>query len=128
MTLACRAATPEETAGPAPEPGRPASGADEWRLTLPAAALRGTPRLRPWRPGDRIVPFGMEGRKKISDLLRESAVPARERPDVLLVEDDEGPLWLVGLARAERTRLLPSTATAVTLLVRDPSAGGTDGE
>ena len=64
----------------------------------------------------------MDGRKKVSDLLREKRVPAAARGDVLLVEDDAGPLWVVGVARAERTRLLPSHTTAVTLLVRKVSA------
>jgi len=124
LTLRIREATVDEIACPEPEPGLPASATRAWRLTLPTTALHGEPRLRGWRPGDRIVPFGMSGRKKVSDLLRESEVPVRARRDVVLVEDDAGPLWLVGLVRAERTRLLPSTATAVTLLVRGLDADG----
>ncbi|MBU1674740.1 tRNA lysidine(34) synthetase TilS, partial [bacterium] len=128
LSLSVRRATAEEIARPAPELGSPVSGPHEWRLTLPDEALRGEPRLRGWRPGDRIVPFGMHGHKKVSDLLREFEVPIRARRDVVLVEDDEGPLWLVGLVRAERTRLLPSTAAAVTLLVRGIGAAGARGE
>jgi len=102
----------------APEPGYPALfQTGLWRLTMPLSALCGKPRVRHWRPGDRMVPFGMNGHKKISDLLREQRVPARARGLIHLVEDDEGPLWLVGLVRAERTRMLPSTTSAVTLQV-----------
>ena len=89
-----------------------------WRLTLPADALQGEPRLRRWREGDRFVPLGMTGHKKVSDLLREARIPARIRHVQHVVEDDAGPLWLAGVARAERTRMLPSTETAVTLLIR----------
>jgi tRNA(Ile)-lysidine synthase len=110
-----------DTVTPEPEQGHELPPSGEWRLTLPADALHGEPRLRLWVAGDRLVPFGMDGRKKISDILREARVPSAERAKVLLVEDDEGPLWLVGLVRAERTRLLPSTTTAVTLLVRRES-------
>jgi len=106
---------------PEPEQGHEVPPSGEWRLTLPADALHGEPRLRPWIAGDRLVPFGMDGHKKISDILRESRVPSAKRAEILLVEDDEGPLWLVGLIRAERTRLLPSTTTAVTLLVHRES-------
>ncbi|HPF34404.1 MAG TPA: tRNA lysidine(34) synthetase TilS [Candidatus Krumholzibacteria bacterium] len=107
----------------APEAGL-APPDDRWRLALPAAALRGRARLRPWRPGDRLRPIGLDGTKKVSDLLREARVPRDRRGDVLLVEDDDGPLWLVGLARDERTRWLPHTDEAVTLTVgfRDADA------
>ncbi len=116
-----KAAVAEEVESPEPEQGHEVPPSGQWRLTLPPEALRGDPRLRPWAAGDRLVPFGMDGSKKVSDILRESRVPVADRPDVMLVEDDDGPLWLVGLVRAERTRLLPSTATAVTLLIRRES-------
>jgi tRNA(Ile)-lysidine synthase len=93
--------------------------ADEttWRLVVPAAALRGDLQVRNLRQGDRFQPFGLEGTKKLSDLLREKRVPAGERPGVLVVADDEGILWVVGLARAERTRILPTTERKVTISV-----------
>lgn len=110
------------------DPLAPEAGLDppegRWRLALPAAALHGVPRLRAWRPGDRLRPFGLDGRKKVSDLLQEARVPRARRDGVWLVEDDAGPLWLVGLARDERTRWLPPVDGAVTLTVdsreRDP--------
>jgi tRNA(Ile)-lysidine synthase len=116
--LTVRAATPDELAARDPEPADWRPSADGWRLTCPGSALRGAPRVRPWRPGDRLAPFGMAGRRKVGDLLQQSRVPAPERPRVLIVEDDAGPFWLVGLVRDERTRLLPTTRDAVTLLVR----------
>ena len=76
----------------------------------------------------RLAPFGMKGSKKISDLLREAGVPSRLRHLYPLVEDDEGPFWLVGVSRAERTRMLPSTATAVTLLIHGWRPDGAEGE
>ena len=98
--------------------------AGRWRLTCPAEIVRGAPRLRPWSAGDRLTPFGMDGRKKVSDLLREHRVPVARRAEVRIVEDDDGPLWVVGLCREERTRLLPSTERGLTLLVerREPEA------
>jgi tRNA(Ile)-lysidine synthase len=93
--------------------------ADEttWRLICPAAGLAGNLRVRNLRPGDRMQPFGMEGTKKLSDLLRERQVPRDARPGVLVVTDETGILWVVGLARTERTRLLPSTEQTVTISV-----------
>ncbi len=90
---------------------------DRRRLHCPAAALQGNLRVSHPRPGDRIRPLGLEGSKKLSDLLREKRIPAPARSRVLVVRDDLGPLWVVGLARDERTRLLPSTDKIVTISV-----------
>ncbi|HPF69241.1 MAG TPA: tRNA lysidine(34) synthetase TilS [Candidatus Krumholzibacteria bacterium] len=88
-----------------------------WRLTCPASCLAGNLRVRNWRRGDRLRLLGLDGSKKLSDLFRDRRLPASARADVLVVEDDEGILWVVGLARAERTRLLPAGGPAVTLSV-----------
>ncbi len=121
---------PETAGGPGtePEPGIvPHPGSDlVWRLTVPRNALHGRPRLRRWRAGDRIVPFGMEGRKKVSDLLAERKIPHADRARALVVEDDAGILWVAGIARAERTRLLPGSGPGVTLTLLEteqPPAG-----
>jgi tRNA(Ile)-lysidine synthase len=94
-----------------------AGAALSWRLRCPAGAVRGRLRLRAWRPGDRIVLPGLDGHKKVSDLLQEQRIGVSERPEVLVVEDDEGLLWVVGVATAARTRLLPSTERTLTIAV-----------
>jgi tRNA(Ile)-lysidine synthase len=96
--------------------GDPADEAT-WRLTCPAAVLAGNLKVRNPRPGDRFQPFGLDGSKKLSDLLREHRVPSGDRPGVLVVTDDAGILWVVGVARAERTRLLPFPEQTVTISV-----------
>ncbi len=88
-----------------------------WKLTSPADGLRGNLQIRNWRQGDRFQPFGLQGTKKLSDLLREHRVTRDDREAVLVVTDDESILWVVGLARSERTRLLPSTLRTVTISV-----------
>ena len=125
--LSVRPATAGEAAARDPEPAGAPPPEGGWRLTCPGSALTGEPRVRPWRPGDRLAPFGMTGRRKVGDLLQQLRVPLPERSRVLVVEDDAGPFWIVGLVRDERTRLLPTTADAVTLLVRyaGEETGGT---
>ncbi|PID79382.1 tRNA lysidine(34) synthetase TilS [bacterium DOLJORAL78_65_58] len=88
-----------------------------WNLTCPADVLQGNLRVRNWRQGDRLRPLGLDGSRKLSDLFRESRLPAADRPGVLVVEDDTGILWAVGLARSERTRLLPRSQALVTISV-----------
>jgi tRNA(Ile)-lysidine synthase len=90
------------------------TGPETWNLTTPSAVLKGNLRVRNWRQGDRLQPLGLDGTRKLSDLFREQRIATAERPDVLVVEDDEGIIWVVGLARAERTRLLkPGEPTVI---------------
>lgn len=98
---------------------------DCWELVCPSAVLQGNLQVRHWHPGDRMQPFGLDGRKKLSDLFRENRIPAGARDQVLVVSDDKGILWVVGMARADRTRMLPSTRQAVTIRVvrRDTPSG-----
>lgn len=88
-----------------------------WSLSCPASALRGNLRVRGWRRGDRLRPLGLGGSRKVSDVLREARVPLSARDGVLVVDDEDGILWVVGLARDERTRLLPGMSGMVTISV-----------
>jgi len=105
---------PETIAG---EAGGGLNTDGSWELSCPACVLEGNLKIRNWRQGDRFQPFGLDGTKLLSDLLREHKIPAEQRSDVLVVEDGAGILWVVGVARDERTRLLPTTDHAVTLTV-----------
>ncbi|MCP4291758.1 MAG: tRNA lysidine(34) synthetase TilS [bacterium] len=93
-----------------------------WNLTCPSGVLKGNLKVRNWQQGDRIQPFGLDGSRKLSDLFREQKIPADERSGMLVVEDDEGILWIVGLARAERTRLLQPGQSTVTISVAPRTA------
>lgn len=103
------------------DPGVPGVGdradSDTWRLVCPVTALCGNLQVRGWRRGDRLRPLGLGGSRKVSDLLREARVPASRRGEIVIVADDEGILWVVGLARDERTRLLPETTGMVTISI-----------
>lgn len=65
--------------------------------------------LRRWREGDSFVPFGMTGRKKVSDFLIDAKVsmPEKERQFVLLSEGEI--VWLVGRRIDDRFRLTDKT-------------------
>ncbi len=104
------------------------SGPETWNLTCPSDVLKGNLKVRNWQEGDRIHPFGLDGSRKLSDLFQQQRIPAADRLRVLVVEDDEGIIWVVGLARAERTRLLQPGCPAVTITVaaRGPNIQNTD--
>ena len=65
------------------------------------AELLGTPAIRLVRPGDRIRPFGMQGRRKVRDLLREHGVAVEARPVMPIVVDPEDTvIWVPGIGRS----------------------------
>lgn len=74
--------------------------------------------VRPWRSGDSLVPFGMRGTKKISDLLGERRLPRAQRAAVRVVADRHGILWVVGHRRADRAPITPETRSILLLRAR----------
>ncbi len=81
--------------------------------------LRGNLVVRNRRPGDRFVPLGMTGSKKLKDYLIELRVPASERNLALVVSDDEGIVWVEGGRIAERVKVTPRTLRALKLRVEN---------
>ena len=65
--------------------------------------------LRRWREGDWFIPYGMTGRKKVSDYLIDAKVstPEKQRQFVLLSGDEI--VWLVGRRIDDRYRLTRDT-------------------
>ena len=52
--------------------------------------------LRVWQQGDSFVPFGMKGRKKVSDFLIDEKVPLLQKQHVLVLESAGEIVWVVG--------------------------------
>ncbi len=65
--------------------------------------------LRRWQEGDWFVPFGMTGRKKVSDFLTDAKVSAAEKQRQFVLLSDEEIVWLVGRRIDDRFRLSEST-------------------
>jgi len=75
------------------------------------SAVKYPVRVRSRRPGDRMVPFGMKGRKKLSDLFIDRKIPLHKRDRFPVFEDERGIFWVPGVAAGERARITPSTRT-----------------
>jgi tRNA(Ile)-lysidine synthase len=83
------------------------------------AKVRFPIRARSRREGDRVAPFGMRGRKKLSDLYIDRKTPLRMRDRYPVFEDADGILWVPGLVTDERTRITGRTRRAVRLEVSE---------
>jgi tRNA(Ile)-lysidine synthase len=71
--------------------------------------------LRPARPGDRMRPLGMKGRRKISDILTDLKVPAWRKRPAMVVTSRNQPIWLVGRRISDDVKLTPATRRVLRL-------------
>ncbi len=84
-------------------------GVPEHIAQVDADKLRYPLTLRRWQDGDFFIPYGMTGRKKVSDYLTDCKVsPAEKRRQFVLLSGDEV-VWLVGRRIDDRYRLTAST-------------------
>ncbi|MBQ9942327.1 MAG: tRNA lysidine(34) synthetase TilS [Christensenellaceae bacterium] len=81
-----------------------------WQV-VPRDALLGAC-IRSRRDGDRIMPFGMSGSKKLSDYLIDHKVPREKRDRLVLLARGSEVLWVVGHTISEKLRLCPGMPAA----------------
>ena len=87
---------------------------------LDAAALPFPFVARPWQAGDWMVPYGMKGRKKLSDLLSGADIRAKERAVVLVRPDSDAPGRVAALAglRIDHTfSVTPQTGSVLRIVI-----------
>jgi tRNA(Ile)-lysidine synthase len=65
--------------------------------------------LRRWQPGDRFIPLGMKGSKKVSDFLSEQKISTRSKKDQMILTNDKRIVWVIGLRLDNRFRITPQT-------------------
>jgi len=61
--------------------------------------------MRTFRPGDRMTPFGMSGRKKVKDIFIDRKIPTAERRHIPLLFCNDQLIWIAGVCVSERARI-----------------------
>lgn len=61
--------------------------------------------IRTFRPGDRIMPFGMSGRKKVKDIFIDRKIPLSERKRMPLLFCGADLIWIAGVCVSELCRI-----------------------
>jgi len=82
---------------------------------IDADSVIGALRVRNVRPGDRIVPLGMLGSKKLQDVFVDKKLPRRTRARAAVVVDDEKALWVVGVVASDLGKVTETTKKAIHL-------------
>ena len=93
-------------------------GADAVSVVVDARCLQPPLTVRSRLPGDRIRPKGMQGRRRLQDILVDAKVSRSGRDFVPVVADQCGIIWVVGYAQDARTLVQGSAAPTVRLIAR----------
>lgn len=119
--IGCRGLVVTAATAEAPEPARLRSGPGGWVAAFDADEAGVDLSLRSWRPGDRLQPLGMEGRKKVSDLFIDARVPRLLRPEHPVLTRGEEILWVAGLRTAHPCRVSERTRRVLWLEIEHMS-------
>lgn len=85
-------------------------GVDKNKLSLPLE-------LRTWKNGDIFYPFGMKGKKKLSDFFIDRKLSKFEKENVFIVCSNKEIVWIVGMAADRRFAVEPKSINIVSLNV-----------
>ena len=85
---------------------------------LDAEKLRFPLTLRTVKTGDRFIPFGMRGHKKLKDFFVDLKVPMDERRSTPILCCDDTPVWVCGFRIDDRFKVTPETTKVLKFTLR----------
>ena len=93
----------------------PTKFGDSWRAYIDMDKIVSPLVFRNARPGDRIEPFGMEGKKKLQDVFTDRKVPRARRQRIPVLADACSLLWVPGVVSSRRTRVTANTENVLSV-------------
>ncbi len=75
--------------------------------------------LRNWKSGDWFIPFGMKGKKKVSDFLVDQKVPLHQKERVFVLESAGSTICILGYRNDDRYRVTQQTQTIWKVTLND---------
>lgn len=86
-----------------------------------ADKVQGKLRIRKWRQGDWFIPFGMNGKQKISDYFINNKFSLKDKEDTWLLCDAEKVVWIIGHRSDNRYRIDSGTKNIYVIKSMDHS-------
>ncbi len=74
--------------------------------------------LRRWKNADRIQLLGMNGTKKISDVLTDLKIPNSEKENQMVLLNNNEIIYLVGYRISEKYKITPETKSAIKICLK----------
>jgi len=84
-------------------------GASLWTSFLDASQLSYPLMIRNFRQGDRFVPLGMSGRKKLKDFFIDLKIPSEKRKEIPILAHQNMPVWICGLRLDDGVKIKATT-------------------
>lgn len=75
--------------------------------------------LRKWTDGDRFIPFGMKGSKKLSDYFIDQKISRTEKGKIWLLCSGQEVVWVVGRRADDRFKVTPDTKNLLKITWED---------
>ncbi len=85
--------------------------------TFDADLLPDTLTVRVWREGDWFIPFGMKGRKLVSDYMTDCKISLADKERQLIVVERENIVWVLGRRSDNRYRVSDTTRQQLVLTI-----------
>ncbi len=85
---------------------------------ISADKLNGNFVLRRWKAGDRFMPIGFNGSKKVSDFLNEQKIPLSKKKEQLVLTYRGKIVWVLGLRLDDRFKITNNTKKALELCLK----------
>ncbi|MBO6077172.1 MAG: tRNA lysidine(34) synthetase TilS [Bacteroidaceae bacterium] len=86
--------------------------------TFDATLVQAPLEIRLWQDGDWFIPFGMKGRKLVSDFLTDCKVSQTEREHQLVVTCNQDIIWILGRRTDNRYRVTDRTTEQLILTIQ----------
>ncbi len=74
--------------------------------------------LRKWKSGDKFIPLGMRGFKKISDFLTDSKIPSSEKKEQFVLLNRNNIVWICGLRIDDRYKIKDNSKRVLYLWIK----------
>jgi len=76
-------------------------------------------RIRRWKKGDRFIPFGMKGNKKLQDFFIDNKIPKSIRSNIpIITTEDDIIVWVGGLRIDDRYKITKQTKQILKLNIK----------
>ena len=79
--------------------------------------------IRTWQVGDRIIPFGMNGSKLVSDILIDNKVNSFDKENTYVLLSGNKIIWVIGYRASNETRVKKSTKDIYVVSLEDSDLG-----
>ena len=80
-----------------------------WTACLDADLITYPLIIRNFRPGDRFIPLGMTGHKKLKSLFIDMKIPSHVREQIPILTQGNEPIWVCGLRIDDRFKVTSTT-------------------